>query len=248
MRPIGPLAVRHGKCAQAVDAQRTHHFAEVDAQLGPVRQVVEQLRQNRAEVCPHVKIGLLQNRAVIRRECRVAGQRLAAFAVQSREDALDLCRLRPDNQLSADTAHVHLPVAFRVAHCGEVDPANLRLADVAIRLLPATLESRQGSAEGDTFSAGIEQQQQRRFLTGILPRHHGQSDGAAGHRLERLKIDRQFLLNPGQYVCLEAVDQLFAERLELGAVPKLPGCAVLKMFFRAGVVWGGHYQHGFSRQ
>jgi len=159
-----------------------------------------------------------------------------------------MCRLRPDNQLSADTANVHLPVAFRVAHRGEINAANLRLADFAIILPPVALESRQGSTEGDTLSAGIEQQQQRRFLAGIQPRHHGQGDGAAGHLLERLKINRQLLLNPGQHVCLEAIGQLFAERLELGAVPKLPRCAVLEMFFRAGVVWGGHHQHGLSRQ
>ena len=185
---------------------------------------------------------------MVRRERRVVGQRPTALAVQSREDALDLRRLRPDDQLSADTADVHLPVAFRVAHRGEINPANLGLADFAIVLLPAALESRQGPAESDTLSAGVEQQQQRRFLAGILPRHHGQSDGAAGHLLERLKIDRQLLLNLGHHVCLEASSQLFAERLELGAVPKLPRCAGLEMFFRAGVVWRGHHEHGPSRQ
>ena len=143
---------------------------------------------------------------------------------------------------------MHLPLAFRVAHRGEIDLANFRLADVAIRLLPVTLHSRQGPAQGETFPPGIEQQQQCRFLAGGLPGHHGQGDRAAGHLLERLEVDRQFLLDLGQHVRLEAVSQFFSERPKLGTVPKLPRGAGLEMLLRAGVVRRGHHEHGFSRQ
>ena len=248
VRPVRPLAVGDGKCAQAVEAQRTKHLTKVDAQFRPVRRIVEQLRNHLSKIGPQVKVGVLQQRAVVRRERRVASQCPASSSAQPRQDTLDLSHCRADNQLGIDATEIHLSLAFRVAHRGEIDPANFRLSDFAIRLLPVALHLRQSSAKGKTFPPGIEQQQQRRFLTGCQSGYHGQGDRAAGHLLERIEVDRQFLLDLGQHVRLEAVGQFFAERFELGAVPKLPRCAGLEMLLRGGVVRRGHHQHGFSRQ